>query len=168
MSKAKAELRIRKEKARHSLRRFETAKKKADRIKKYRQDAYHNACAGYRVRDSRIVCIHKMATIPEYTKESIEYDGERYIPTYDEDGNRTGGYFRSVYKTVKTVIPEHIAKVADHWEEIELPEFPRRRSTRYRKYLRKIATRKVRNAPLTETYNRGLVKKVFDITWELC
>lgn len=167
MSKAKAELGIRKEKARHSLRRFETAKQKADRIKKYRQDAYHNAFAGYCVWDSRKVCIHKMATIPEYTKESIEYDCERYIPTYDEEGNRTGGYFRSVFKTVKTVIPEHIVRVADHWEELERPEFPRRCSTRYKKYLRKIAARKVRNAPLTETYNRGLVKKVFDIKWEI-
>lgn len=166
MSKAKAELGIRKEKARHSLRRFETAKKKADRIKKYRQDAYHNAFAGYYVWDSRKVCIHKMATIPEYTKESIEYDGERYIPTYDEEGNRTGGYVRLVFKTVKTVIPERIVRVADHWEELELPEFPRRCSASYKKYLRKIAARKVRNAPLTETYNRGLVKKVFDIKWE--
>ena len=167
MSKAKTDLGIRKEKARHSLRRFETAKKKADRIKKYRQNVYHNACAGYYVWDSRLVCIHKMATIPEITRERIEFDGEVYIPTYDTNGNRTGGYFRPVYKTVQTVIPEHIAKVVDHVEKIDLPEFPRRCSSRYRKYCRKIAARKIRNAPLEEVYNYGQAKKVFSINYEL-
>lgn len=167
MSKAKSDLGIRKEKVRHSLRRFETAKKKVDRIEKYRQNAYHNACAGYYVWDSKIVCIHKKATIPEITRESIAFEGEVYIPTYDANGNRTGGYFRPVYKTVQTVIPEHTAKVVDHLEEIDLPEFPRRCSNRYRKYLRKIATRKVRYKPLEEVYNYGQSKKLFSINYEL-
>lgn len=166
MSKAKAELGIRKEKARHSLRRFETAKKKAKIIKNYRHNVYDDL-AGYWVWDSKMIGMHKTVTVPEYTKEKTVYDGEVYIPTYDEDGNRTGGYFRSVYKTVTTVVPEHTARVIDHFEEIDLPEYPRRISIRMKKTLRKIAARKVRNAPLTETYNRGLVKKVFDIKWEL-
>lgn len=160
MSKVKDIYDVRKEKAIHSLRRFETRKKKQNRIKN--SDKFYN---GYYVRKDKRVGIYETVEVPEQKKIIRNYE-HKIIRVMNSDGEIEAKYV-SIPTLIEKVIPAHIYKSRVGSKYIPVPVVPRRINSysACKKLYKKLTTRKVRHSKVL--YNNNSRKKLEDLMWAL-
>ena len=165
MSKVKGNIfDLNKTKLRGNLRRIETKKKKAERLKKSKSYIYKFQ-RGYYAKDWKYVGEYKLVEVPETYVDT--YHIEKVLKKeYDNHG--TPYYYLVPVRIVdgKKRIPAHTEKVRVNSTYIDIPARPVRINTGIKKY-RKLANRKFRRCTSKdEIYNGGLYKKFYDIDWE--
>jgi len=148
-----------KEKLRHGLRRKETYK-----VKKYRKDNRYRSNKFY-IKDTLSMYKYDIIVVPEHT-----YYRDTVVWVY---GPWPGGKQPIIRKELVT-IPEHERKIHHYLGDKDIEPYIQERSRGSKKFLRKVANRKVRHAkerfnddeirPLT--IKRADYKRLYDLWWE--
>ena len=151
-----------KEKIRGSLRRAETEHIKMKRMTYYKKFGY-----GYRyyVRDSRIIRKREQFDVPERTEP--HYHWEVQEKEYSDKQGQI--HLRKSYERVfdgYRIVPAHTVTRSRIIGEIPSKPYLKEHSDR-KKWLKRVATRRVRSAPPDYLYNHGDYKRLYDLWWTL-
>lgn len=167
MSKVKGFIDVydRKEKLRHSLRRKESALKKASRMRSANGGAYSYGC-GYYVMSERKQAKYKTEVVPAHTEEKRKVFFER-VPVYDTEGKVLFFTTRPRYETETVRVPERKVRKCIHYSWEPITPYLRRINIPKKSY-KKMAARKVRReSKRIELSDGASYKRMWDIAWEI-
>lgn len=145
-------------------RRYETTRKKEERLKKAQNNEYP-FLIGYYVIDTRVSYQKKKVVVPEHT-ETRWVLVEKEIPIHDKSGNTiTKKVPDLVKKTV--VVPQHVTSYRSGYTEEKIEPRAKRINAHKKRY-RKEAARKFRRASKHKEFVNGSnYKRDYDIEWEI-